>query len=144
MIAGKVTMQEGVCARAAAVRMLPSAMDDAEVAIAVVGEGAEQVRRPFGTPMGRVDKGAGDFATDADFQAEDAMLSLLRRECPADGVIAEESGRSGPEDSPRVGVVEIRKERPMIRRRLPRCIARLSASSTGWLSPPWLMTFERW
>lgn len=86
--------------------MLRFAMDDAEVAIAVVTEGAEQVRQRFGTPMGRVEKGAGDFATDADFQAEDAMLSLLRVERPDDGVIAEESGRTGPGDSPRVWLVD--------------------------------------
>jgi myo-inositol-1(or 4)-monophosphatase len=76
-------------------------VNDSEVAVAVVREGAEQVRRRFGTAVDRIEKGAGDFATDVDIQAERAMLSLLARQRPDDAVVAEESGRGGPDDSPR-------------------------------------------
>jgi myo-inositol-1(or 4)-monophosphatase len=76
-------------------------VNDSEVAIAVASAGAEQVRRRFATPMGRTEKGGGDFAIDADIQAARAMLSWLGRERPDDGVVAEESGLSGPRDSAR-------------------------------------------
>jgi len=53
------------------------------------------VLRRFGTAMGRIEKGAGDFATDTDLEAESAMLSVLGRERPDDAVVAEESGAAG-------------------------------------------------
>ena len=40
-------------------------MNDFEVAIAVAAKGAAVVRRCFGTTLDRLDKGAGDFATNA-------------------------------------------------------------------------------
>jgi myo-inositol-1(or 4)-monophosphatase len=86
--------------------MLPVAVNDVEVAIAVVSGGADQVRRRFGMLMGRVEKGAGDFATDADIQAENAMLSVLARERPDDGVVAEESGRTGASDALRTWLLD--------------------------------------
>lgn len=70
-------------------------MDDCDVAIAVVEEGAAVVRRRFGTALERFDKGAGDFATNADVEAEHAMVARLRRERPDDAIVGEESGRSG-------------------------------------------------
>jgi myo-inositol-1(or 4)-monophosphatase len=70
-------------------------MTDAEVAIVVAGAGAEVVRARFGGILQRLDKGAGDFATDADIDAERAMLAVLRTERPHDGILGEESGRSG-------------------------------------------------
>jgi myo-inositol-1(or 4)-monophosphatase len=71
-------------------------MTDTEVAIALVEAGADVVRRCFGATLGRVDKGASDFATSADIEAENAMLAILRRSRPDDAVLAEESGRTGP------------------------------------------------
>lgn len=81
-------------------------MDDIEVAIAVANEGAAVVRRRFGTRLNRLDKGAGDFATNADIEAEEAMLAILRRERPEDAVLGEESGRSGSEHSSRTWLID--------------------------------------
>jgi len=86
--------------------MLARAVNDAEVAIEVVRTGAEQVRRRFGTTLQRITKGAGDFATDADLQAEQVMLALLGRERPDDAVLAEESGQSGAHGSPRTWLLD--------------------------------------
>lgn len=81
-------------------------MNDCDVAIAVADAGAVVVRRCFGTLLQRRDKGAGDFATDADIEAEDAMLALLRRERPQDAILAEESGRSGVSSALRTWLID--------------------------------------
>jgi len=81
-------------------------MNDVAVALAVARAGAVIVSRRFGTALRRVDKSAGDFATDADHEAERAMLAVLRRERPPDAVVAEESGRSGPHDSARTWLID--------------------------------------
>jgi myo-inositol-1(or 4)-monophosphatase len=81
-------------------------MKDFEVAIAVADAGAAVVRRRFGTALQRLDKGAGDFATNADVEAENAMLALLHRERPADAVLGEESGRSGAAHSLRTWLID--------------------------------------
>src|SRR6267142_5876253 len=81
-------------------------MDDAAVAIEAALAGAAVVRRRFGTGLRRVSKGAGDFATDADHEAEAAILAVLRRERPADGILAEESGRSGAGGDARTWLVD--------------------------------------
>ncbi len=70
-------------------------MHDCDVAIAVADAGAAVVRRCFGTTLQRLDKGAGDFATHADIEAEHAMCAVLHCERPADAILGEESGRSG-------------------------------------------------
>jgi myo-inositol-1(or 4)-monophosphatase len=70
-------------------------MNDAELAIAVAAEGAAVVRECFGTTLKQLDKGGGDFATNADVEAEQAMVVLLRRERKADAVLGEEMGASG-------------------------------------------------
>jgi myo-inositol-1(or 4)-monophosphatase len=69
-------------------------MNDVALAIAVAAEGAAVVRYRFGTNLQRLDKGAGDFATNADVEAENAMLVLLRRERPNDAILGEETGLS--------------------------------------------------
>jgi myo-inositol-1(or 4)-monophosphatase len=81
-------------------------MDDVELAIALAEEGAAVVRRRFGTMLQRVDKGAGDFATNADIEAENAMLALLARERPGDSILGEESGRSGAQGSLRTWLID--------------------------------------
>lgn len=81
-------------------------MTDVEIAIAVAEAGAEVVRRRFGTSLERRDKGAGDFATNADVEAEKAMLTLLHEQRPEDKVLAEESGESGPGFGSRIWLVD--------------------------------------
>ena len=81
-------------------------MNDFEVAIAVAAEGAAVVRRCFGTTLDRLDKGAGDFATNADIEAENTMLALLHRERPEDAILGEESGRSGASGDLRIWLID--------------------------------------
>jgi len=70
-------------------------MNDVDLAINLASMGASVVRECFGSKLQRYNKGAGDFATNADVAAENAMLEMLRRERPDDSVLAEESGSSG-------------------------------------------------
>lgn len=79
---------------------------DVEVAIAAVRGGAEVVRRQFGMAQVRVDKGAGDFATSDDIDAEITIVDLLRRERPEDAVLGEESGRVGARDRRRTWLID--------------------------------------
>lgn len=81
-------------------------MTDADVAIAVVEAGAAVVRNRFGTALERLDKGAGDFATNADIEAENAMLAVLRQERPNDAILGEESGRTGAADTGRTWLID--------------------------------------
>jgi len=81
-------------------------MRDVDVAIAVASEGATVVRHRFGTVLQRLDKGAGDFATSADIEAENAMLAVLRRERPDDSILGEESGRSGASNGLRTWLID--------------------------------------
>ncbi len=76
-------------------------MTDVEVAICVVEAGAAVVRASFGHASERIDKDAGDFATRADIEAEEAMLAVLRHERPRDGVVGEETGQRGSADGTR-------------------------------------------
>jgi myo-inositol-1(or 4)-monophosphatase len=69
-------------------------MTDADAAIAAVQAGAAIVRRLFGRSLERIDKGAGDFATTADVQAEYAMSAILRHAYPRDSIVGEETGPS--------------------------------------------------
>ena len=62
-------------------------MNDYEVAIEVAEAGADVVRRHFGTMLRRLNKGEGDFATNADVEAEHTMLAVLRRERPDDAIV---------------------------------------------------------
>jgi myo-inositol-1(or 4)-monophosphatase len=81
-------------------------MNDFDLAITVAEEGAAVVRRYFGTTLQRQEKGAGDFATNADIEAENAMLVLLRRERPEDAILGEESGHSGASSSVRTWLID--------------------------------------
>lgn len=81
-------------------------MNDCEVAIAVADAGAAVVRRCFGTKLQHMEKGADDFATNADIEAEHAMLALLHRERPEDAILGEESGRSGASSGFRMWLID--------------------------------------
>jgi len=81
-------------------------MTDAELAIAVAEEGAAVVHRCFGSTLQRLDKGGGDFATNADVEAEKAMLALLNRERPGDAILGEETGRTGSQDGSRTWLID--------------------------------------
>ncbi|MBI4628303.1 MAG: hypothetical protein HY729_06305 [Candidatus Rokubacteria bacterium] len=87
-------------------------MNDFDVAIAVADEGAAVVRRCFGTTLQRLDKGAGDFATNADIEAENAMLALLHRERPEDAILGSDIVRGKASHRPAAD----RLQRPLVPR----------------------------
>ncbi|MBL1084413.1 inositol monophosphatase family protein [Streptomyces actinomycinicus] len=80
--------------------------DDAAVATAGARAGAEVVRALYGRRLDRIDKGAGDFATTADVEAERAILRVLRAARPDDAVLGEEGGRQGAADAARQWLVD--------------------------------------
>jgi myo-inositol-1(or 4)-monophosphatase len=69
---------------------------DVEVAVRAAEAGAAVVRDRFGSDLVRHAKAPGDFATDADLDAERAILSVIRADRPDDGILGEEFGASGP------------------------------------------------
>lgn len=77
-------------------RLAIGGQSDAEVAVAGALAGAAVARARFGTALSRLDKGAGDFATDADIEAEQAIAAVLRAARPGDSRQGEELGLSGP------------------------------------------------
>jgi myo-inositol-1(or 4)-monophosphatase len=79
---------------------------DADVAVAAAQAGAAVVRDLYGGRLARRPKSAGDFATEADVAAEQAILDVLRAARPHDAVTAEESGRSGAEGAHRRWLVD--------------------------------------
>ncbi|WP_372348488.1 inositol monophosphatase [Streptomyces sp. KL116D] len=80
--------------------------DDAAVAIAGARAGADVVRTMYGRRLHRIDKGAGDFATDADLDAEKAILGIIRAARPDDAVLGEEGGQHGDADAVRQWLVD--------------------------------------
>ncbi|MGI5484518.1 inositol monophosphatase family protein [Streptomyces lavendofoliae] len=80
--------------------------DDTEVAIAAARAGAEVVRAMYGRRLARVDKGAGDFATAADVEAERTILGVIRAARPGDGVLGEEGGQRGEAGAARQWLVD--------------------------------------
>ncbi|KAK1180439.1 inositol monophosphatase family protein [Streptomyces sp. NBS 14/10] len=82
------------------------ALDDAGVAIAAVRAGAEVVRAMYGRRLARIDKGAGDFATTADVEAEKSILSVIRAARPDDAVLGEEGGQQGAAEAARQWLVD--------------------------------------
>jgi myo-inositol-1(or 4)-monophosphatase len=81
-------------------------MDDVDVAIAAAEAGAAVVLRWFGAGWQRLDKGGGDFATTADVEAEQAILSVLRQQRPEDALLGEETGRGGRSHAPRIWLLD--------------------------------------
>ncbi|GIG92852.1 inositol monophosphatase family protein [Plantactinospora endophytica] len=82
------------------------AITDHELAVAAAQAGAEVVRSRYGTALDRFDKGAGDFATAADIEAEKVIVELLRTARPDDTVLGEESGRTGSAGNGRTWLVD--------------------------------------
>ncbi|MGW5482971.1 inositol monophosphatase family protein [Streptomyces sp. NPDC004008] len=80
--------------------------DDAAVAIAGARAGAEVVRNMYGQRLKRIDKGAGDFATAADVEAEKTILGVIRAARPDDAVLGEEGGQQGAADAVRQWLVD--------------------------------------
>ncbi|MFG2590797.1 inositol monophosphatase family protein [Streptomyces sp. NPDC048438] len=80
--------------------------DDVDVAIAAALAGAEAVRARYGQRLSRIDKGAGDFATDADVAAEKAILAVIRAARPEDAMLGEEGGRQGAAGAARQWLVD--------------------------------------
>ncbi|WP_220449069.1 hypothetical protein [Nonomuraea mesophila] len=70
--------------------------DDAAVAIAGARAGADVVRNMYGRLLNRIDKGAGDFATAADVEAEKTILGVIRAARPDDGWSARKAGSRAP------------------------------------------------
>ncbi|MEV4925398.1 inositol monophosphatase family protein [Streptomyces roseoverticillatus] len=81
-------------------------LDDAEVAIAAARAGADVVRAMYGQRLTRIDKGAGDFATAADVEAEKTILGIIHAARPNDSVLGEEGGRQGAQDAARQWLVD--------------------------------------
>ncbi|TJZ54112.1 inositol monophosphatase family protein [Streptomyces piniterrae] len=83
-----------------------ASLDDADVAIAAACAGADVVRTMYGRRLTRIDKGAGDFATAADVEAEKAILSVIQVARPDDAVLGEEAGQQGAADAARQWLVD--------------------------------------
>jgi myo-inositol-1(or 4)-monophosphatase len=80
--------------------------DDAGVAVAAACAGSDVVRHMYGQLLTRIDKGAGDFATAADVEAEKAILDVIRAARPDDAVLGEEGGRREPIGAARQWLVD--------------------------------------
>lgn len=78
--------------------------DDAAVAIAAARAGADVIRSMYGQRFERIDKGAGDIATD--LEAEKTILRVIRTALPDDAVLGEESGQHGAADAVRQWLVD--------------------------------------
>lgn len=76
------------------------------MAIAAAEAGAAVVSERYGTELARFDKGGGDFATEADLAAEQAILAVLREHRPDDAVTGEETGSQGSVRSSRRWLVD--------------------------------------
>lgn len=81
-------------------------LDDAGVAIRAAQAGADVVRSLHGRRLSRIDKGAGDFATEADVKAEQAILEVIRAARPDDALLGEEGGKQGPVGAVREWLVD--------------------------------------
>ncbi len=64
------------------------------------------VRDLYGRRLTRIDKGADDFATAADVEAEKSILGVIRAARPDDAVLGEEGGRRGGADAGRLWLVD--------------------------------------
>ncbi|MFE9255338.1 inositol monophosphatase family protein [Streptomyces sp. NPDC006879] len=81
-------------------------LGDVEVATAAARAGADVVRAMYGQRHTRINKGAGDFATQADVRAEEAILDVIRAARPGDRVRGEEGGQRGAAGTGRQWLVD--------------------------------------
>jgi myo-inositol-1(or 4)-monophosphatase len=81
-------------------------LSDAEVAVAAAAAGAAEVRARYGRPVERFAKEGTDFATSADLASEAAIRAVVTAHRPADAMVGEEEGRSGPDDAAREWLVD--------------------------------------
>lgn len=81
-------------------------LDDAGVAIAAAQAGANVVHTMYGRRLTHIDKGAGDFATAADVEAEETILGVIRAARPEDAVLGEEGGQRGAAGAVRQWLVD--------------------------------------
>lgn len=79
---------------------------DHETAVSAVQAAAEVIRDRYGSSLDRVDKGDGDFATEADLAAEQVVHDVLRAAAPDDAITGEETGASGPTTARRRWLVD--------------------------------------
>jgi len=79
---------------------------DQDLVIKAAEAGALVVRSHYGSALTRFAKSAGDFATTADIEAEQAVLHVLRTARPDDLVVGEESGRHGTGENGRRWLVD--------------------------------------
>ena len=86
--------------------LLCSSVLDAELIVAAAEAGAAVVRARYGTPLARIDKAPGDFATEADIESEHAIMNVLRGARPTDGLIGEEAGAAGPASATRTWLID--------------------------------------
>ncbi|MEJ7834261.1 MAG: inositol monophosphatase family protein [Nocardioides sp.] len=79
---------------------------DVEVAIAAASAGAEVIRARYGQPVARYAKEGLDFATEADLEAERAILDVIRAARPGDAFMGEEAGLLGDPTADRTWLVD--------------------------------------
>jgi myo-inositol-1(or 4)-monophosphatase len=81
-------------------------VSDAELVVAAAEAGATVVRARYRSSLTRIDKSPTDFATDADIEAEQAIMAVLRAARPTDGFIGEEAGATGPASTTRTWLID--------------------------------------
>jgi myo-inositol-1(or 4)-monophosphatase len=81
-------------------------LTDAQVAVLAAAAGAAEVRAAYGGRLVRYDKGGNDFATSADYASERAIRRTVAEHRPADAMLGEEEGLSGPADAERQWLVD--------------------------------------
>lgn len=79
---------------------------DLDVALAAAAAGASAVRAAYGAALIKHGKSGTDFATDADIDAERAILDVITGARPRDAVDGEELGRGGNARSSRRWLVD--------------------------------------
>ena len=86
--------------------MFADPRSDAELAVAAAQAGAAVVLARYETTLTRFGKPGGDFATDADLAAEQAVIEVIKAASPADAVTGEESGSAGEDDADRRWLID--------------------------------------
>ncbi|WP_305783790.1 inositol monophosphatase family protein [Symbioplanes lichenis] len=81
-------------------------ISDQDLVIEAAEAGAAVVRSHYGSALTHFPKDAGDFATTADVEAEQAIVDVLRGARPEDPVLGEEGGRTGRGATDRLWLVD--------------------------------------